>query len=213
MRAAASFKRRSRSLRFGCAGARRQDPAESRHFSGDAGVGAESLRTRRLDGGGGSRERTRLWTEIPDPQGNYREIARILASGEASVSDPTRSRGPSRRFPCVWEQGTSAEKHGSAGAWIDLQGGPDGASSIRELLALGVCRLLAQDGIAGPRPTRRSQVQPGRSRSCRWVFPLRPTASLRTLRPERLCRPCCGSQPGNLPGVPPLRVRDLGWRP
>ena len=46
------------------------------------GVRAGSLCSRRLNGGGPSLSRTRLFTEIPDLQGKYREIVQILASGE-----------------------------------------------------------------------------------------------------------------------------------
>jgi hypothetical protein len=80
-------------------------PRNRGDFSGCAGVRAGSLCTHGLDGGGRSRSRTRLWPELPDPQGKYREILRIPLSGEASISDPAPSSGPIPGIPWVWHQG------------------------------------------------------------------------------------------------------------
>jgi hypothetical protein len=52
-----------------------KSPRNRGDFSGSAGVRAGSLCTRRLNGGGRSRSRTRLRAEIPDLLGKCREIS------------------------------------------------------------------------------------------------------------------------------------------
>jgi hypothetical protein len=57
-------------------GSTAKTPRNRGDFSGCAGLETESLRTRGLDGGGGSLERTCLCCRFPDLQGKYREILR-----------------------------------------------------------------------------------------------------------------------------------------
>ncbi len=70
------------------------------------------LRTRGLNGGGRSLSRTRLWAEIPDLQGKYREVVQIPASGEASVSDPSPLDVLAGEFPTFGNREISASEHG-----------------------------------------------------------------------------------------------------
>jgi hypothetical protein len=63
-------------------------PRKRANFWDRHGARGRNLCDPRLDGGGRSLSRTRLWTEIPDRQGKCREVVQIPASGEASVSDP-----------------------------------------------------------------------------------------------------------------------------
>ncbi len=97
------------------------------------------------NGGACSLLRTRLWIEIPDLQRKYREIAQIPASGRGQRLRSGPVRRPSRRVPCVREQGNFCQRaripakapHAGPRATIVP------ASSIRELLAFSVGRLLA----------------------------------------------------------------------
>ena len=52
----------------------RQNPSESREFLDLCLDVCEESLPRRLNGGGGSQERTRLWGQIPVMQGKYREL-------------------------------------------------------------------------------------------------------------------------------------------
>ncbi len=79
-------------LRFGFSNALAQNPAESREFRGRLALRPRILWNDRPNGGGGSRERTRLWGQIPVQQGKYREFLRFETSRSES--------GP--RFPCLY---------------------------------------------------------------------------------------------------------------
>jgi hypothetical protein len=77
-------------------------PRNRGDFSGCVGVRAGSLCNSRLNGGGGSLERTRLCCRFPDLQGKCREILRDwarLADPSAEIPKPFRSR--SDRFPVI----------------------------------------------------------------------------------------------------------------
>ncbi len=80
-------------------GSTAKTPRNRGNFSGCSWMRAQSLCNSRLGGGARSLSRTRLWAEIPDLQGKYREIAQDPASREASVCDPAPSRGLGRRVP------------------------------------------------------------------------------------------------------------------
>jgi hypothetical protein len=84
------------------AGSTANTPRNREDFSGCVGVRAGSLCGARLNGGGGSLERTRLCCRFPDLQGKCREILRdwaLLADPSAEIPKPFRSR--SDRFPVI----------------------------------------------------------------------------------------------------------------
>ncbi len=86
--AAARARASSRSLGAGTPRRSPKTPRNGGNFSGCSWMRARSLCTSRLNGGGGSLERTRLWGEIPDLQGKYREILRnqtLLAASRSKI--------------------------------------------------------------------------------------------------------------------------------
>ena len=77
----------SSNLRFGIAETPLPNPADWREFRGWRLLPARGLRSRGLNGGGGSLGRTRLSRQFPDLQRKYREVLRNLrglAEPEAS---------------------------------------------------------------------------------------------------------------------------------
>ncbi len=96
---------RSRGLRFGIAETATQNPAKSREFPPAPSQTPGDEWKPGLGGGAASRSRTRLFAEIPDLQGKYREFTRNRLPGGARFSSPAPSRAPTRHVSLHSETG------------------------------------------------------------------------------------------------------------